>query len=132
MIFSAYGFVKVGEWKLEKGLKSGVTFKLHKFERERVVYAFVVHGEVKYVGVCDNTTTTLRDRMSRYRRWQGAGTNKRIAKKIKKCLKQGQSVKIFALKPTSTLQYKGLNVDLVKGLENPLIEKLKPEWNKQK
>jgi hypothetical protein len=69
--------------------------------------------------------------MSRYKDLQGAGTNKRIANKIKGCLERGKSVKIFVLKPESTLQYKGLNVDLVKGLENPLIEKLKPEWNIQ-
>jgi hypothetical protein len=63
---------------------------------------------------------------------QGAGTNERVANKIKECLEQGKVVKIFALKPESTLLYKGLNVDLIKGLENPLIEKLKPEWNIQR
>jgi len=70
--------------------------------------------------------------MSRYQSLQGAGTNKRIAYQIKDCLKQGKAVEIFMLKPEPTLQYKGLNVDLVKGLENPLIERLKPEWNIQK
>lgn len=129
MILSDYGFVEVGKWKLEKSLKSGVTFDLHNFEKERVVYAFVVDDETKYVGVCDITATTLRVRMNRYKRLQGATTNKRIANEIKGCLEQGKSVKIFALKPESTLQYKGLNIDLVKGLENTLIEKLKLEWN---
>ena len=70
--------------------------------------------------------------MSRYQGLQGAGTNERITKKIKDCLKRGKAIKIFVLKPESTLQYKGLNVDLVKGLENPLIGRLKPEWNIQK
>jgi hypothetical protein len=53
MILSEYGFVEVGEWKLKEGLRSGVTFDLHNFEKERVVYAFVVDDEAKYVGVCD-------------------------------------------------------------------------------
>jgi len=127
-----YGFVEVGEWKLKEGLRSGITFKLNNFQGERVIYAFVVEGEGKYLGVCENSTTTLRDRMGRYKSLQGAGTNERIARKIKDCLKHGKAVKIFALKPESTLQYKSLNIDLIKGLENPLIEKLRPEWNIQK
>ncbi|MHC1611594.1 MAG: GIY-YIG nuclease family protein [Candidatus Methanospirareceae archaeon] len=127
-----YGFVEVGKWKLKEHLKSGVAFELYSFKEERVVYAFVIDDEAKYIGVCDNTSTTLKNRMSRYQSLQGAGANERIANKIKDCLKRGKAVEIFALKPESTLQYKGLNVDLVKGLENPLIERLKPEWNIQK
>jgi len=118
--------------EVKKNLKSGITFKLDNFENERVIYAFVVEGEAKYIGVCENSTTTLRDRMGRYKSLQGAETNKRIARKIEDCLGRGKAVKIFALKPESILQYEGLNVDLVKGLENPLIEKLKPGWNIQK
>jgi len=132
MELNNYGFVEVGEWKLEESLKSGVTFELYNFKEERVGYAFVVADEVKYIGVCNNTSTTLKNRMSRYQGLQGAGTNKRIANKMKDCLKRGKAVKIFALKPESAFQYKGLNVDLIKGLENPLIDKLKPEWNIQK
>jgi len=127
-----YGFVEVGKWKLKERLKSGIAFELHRFKEERVVYAFVIDDEAKYIGICDNTSTTLKNRMSRYQSLQGAGTNERIADKIKDCLKRGKTIKIFALKPKSTLQYKGLNVDLVKGLENPLIKRLKPEWNIQK
>ena len=129
MILNNYGFVEVGKWKLKGSLKSGVTFELYEFGDERVIYAFVVEDAVKYIGVCENTATTLESRMGRYKNMQGAGTNERIVNKIKKCLKQGKSIKIFALKPKSTLQYKNLNIDLIKGLENPLIQKLKPEWN---
>jgi hypothetical protein len=127
-----YGFERVGEWKSDERSKSGITFELEKFKGNRVIYAFVVDSEVKYIGVCENTTTTLKDRMSRYKNLQGGGTNERIAKEIKTCLKQGKSVKIFALRPpASEYKYKDLNIDLVKGLENPLIEKLKPAWNIQ-
>ncbi|MFC1616763.1 hypothetical protein ACFL2K_00925 [Candidatus Margulisiibacteriota bacterium] len=127
-----YNFVKVGKWKLKDSLKSGVAFELFKFEEERVIYAFVADNKTKYIGICDNTNTTLKKRMSRYQGRQGSGTNERIANKIKDYLKQEKVVEILALKPESTLQYKGLNVDLVKGVENPLIEELKPEWNIQK
>jgi len=134
MELNNYGFSKVGEWGLEKNLKSGITFKLDKFMKERAIYAFVMNDETKYIGVCESSNTTLEDRMGRYKSLQGAGTNKRIAEKIRDCLKRERAVKIFALKPDLLLQfkYKDVNIDLVKGLENPLIEKLRPEWNIQK
>lgn len=139
MKLNNYGFVEVGEWKLAERLKSGIRFSLNKFEDERVIYAFVVNDETKYIGICEKSTTTLKDRMGRYKSLEGGSkgsgrksTNERIAIEIKDCLNHGKAVKIFALKQGSLIQYKGLNVDLVKGLENPLIEELKPEWNKQK
>lgn len=129
MKLSNYGFVKAGKWKLKNSLKSGIAFELYNFQNERVIYAFVVDNKVKYIGICENTRTTLKGRMERYQHFVGAGTNERIAGNIKKCLKQRKEVKILALKPKSELRYEGVYVDLVKGLENPLIEKLKPEWN---
>jgi len=132
MQLNNYGFAEVGEWRLKENLKSGITFQLNNFEKERVIYAFVVDGETKYIGICDSNTTTLKSRMNRYKNLQGAGTNERIAIEIRNCLKSGKAVRIFALKPPSSLDYKDLNVDLIKGLENPLIESLRPDWNIQK
>lgn len=131
MKLDRYGFVEVGFCELTDGLKHGVAFKLYKLREERVVYSFVVENKVNYIGVCDTTNTTLKKRMSRYQGQVGAGTNKRIANNIKNCLKLGKNVKIFALKPEASLKYMDLNVDLIKGLENPLIEQFDhPEWNK--
>jgi len=142
-----YGFVKVGRWKLNENIKSGIDFELMDFKEERVIYAFVVDGETKYIGICESSKTTLEGRMKKFRNLQGGGTNERIANEIKKCLEDGKTVEIFALKPELVVQYKGLEltiqhndvelviknkgleVDLVRGLEYPLIEKLNPEWN---
>jgi len=33
------------------------------------------------------------------------------------------------MKANSNLQFNGIDIDLVKGLENPLIQKEKPKWN---
>ena len=125
-----YDFVEVGKWSLKKTRKSGIAFELCRLEDERVIYAFVADSEMKYIGVCEKNTTTLKNRMNRYQGLQGGSTNKRIANEIKDHLKQGKPVKIFALKPGTSCRYKDLNADLVRGLENPLIEKLKPKWNK--
>ena len=132
MKLSKYGFIEVGKWKLKKKIKSGITFEINKLEKERVIYAFVVKNKVKYVGICQNRKTTLKERMKRYKNMQGAGTNERVAKEIKSHLSKKESVKIFALKPKPEKKYKDLPIDLVKGLENPLIKKLKPEWNIQR
>jgi hypothetical protein len=125
------GFMHVGTWSLYRNNKSGISFTLNSLRDQRVVYAFVVDDDIKYIGVCDNTSTTLADRMSRYKNMQGTGTNKRIAERIQDCLIHGRSVRIFALLPQTPVQYCGVPVDLVKGLENPLIRLLTPQWNIQ-
>ena len=132
MILNNYGFTEVGKWELKEDTKSGITFSLTDYEDDRVIYAFVVDEEVKYIGVCESNTTTLKEKMNKYENLQG--DSKRIAGKIKECLTQGKDVNIFALRQElgCLFEYKGLTVDLLKGIENPLIEELKPEWDKEK
>lgn len=119
MILESYGFVEVGEWYLSN---SDLKLRLDKLADKRVVYAFVVNDEVRYVGICDYPKTTLKDRMESQR------YNKNMPCLIKAALKQNKAVRIFALAPKES-GYKDLKVDLVRGLEYPLINRLKPEWN---
>jgi hypothetical protein len=123
------GFKPVGHWEIDEKLKSSVRYIIYLHKKDRVVYSFCVDGELKYIGVCDNTSTCLIDRMKRYKGMVGEGTNKRVILKIKDCLMENHEVTIWALKPEGELTYKDIRVDLVKGLENPLIQKFKPEWN---
>ena len=83
------GFVEAGACTLDPVLKSGVRFTLHRHQADRVIYAFSVGDEVKYIGVCDNTKTCFSDRMSRYQGIMGAGTNKRVVGYIKAALGGG-------------------------------------------
>jgi len=129
MNLSNFGFQEVGKCTLDKGLKSGVRFHVVEMRDDRVIYAYIVDGGVKYIGICDSIGITLRDRMSRYQGMTGNGTNLKIALLIKGCLQHGKVVKILAWKPDTEIGFKGLKVDLVKGLENPLIQELRPEWN---
>jgi len=131
MKLSDYNFIEVGEWELNSKDETKITFKLEKFEKARVIYAFVVEDQVKYIGICEASTTSLKDRMNKYKYLQGGSTNKKIAKEIRKHLEKGKIVKIFALNPSEDLKYKGLKIDLVRGLEYPLIETFQPKWNKQ-
>jgi len=77
------------------------------------------------VSICDADTTTLKMRMARYRARQGSGTNERVADDILRSLMARKAVTIHALLPGDQgCRYKGVSVDLVKGLENPLIREL--------
>lgn len=121
-----YDFEEVGRWHIDYRIKSGINFHITK--NERVIYAFEVNGEVKYIGICEKTT--LGDRLKEYK-YQTTTSEAHIANEIKKYLDLKKDVKIYALKPKSECKFKDLDVDLIKGLENPLINKFKPEWNRR-
>jgi len=124
MVLESYGFMEAGEWDLSERHKSKVEARLSRLADERAVYAFVVDNEVKYVGICDSPNTLLKDRMSSQR------FNKKMPDLIRAALGQKRAVKIFALKPEK-VEHKGLRVDMVRGLEYPVIERLEiPEWNR--
>ena len=130
MILKRYGFTRVGKWMINRGIRSGISFQIDSLKNERVIYSFVINKETKYIGICENRKTHLIARMNRYKSMQGSGTNEHIAKRIKKALQEKKTVEIYALNPQPSKHYKGLNVDLVKGLENPLIAKIRPKWNR--
>jgi hypothetical protein len=123
------GFAEAGTCALDARLKSGVRFQVKRCAKDRVIYAFAVNGVVKYVGVCDNSGTCFANRMSRYQGMMGAGTNKRIAGYMRQVLAEGAQVAILVWRPAQKFVVGQLPVDLVKGLENPLISLARPEWN---
>jgi hypothetical protein len=125
------GFVKAGSCSLEPSLKSGVRFTVSSHRKDRVLYAFAVDGQVKYIGSCDNAGTCFGSRMSRYQGIMGAGTNKRVVELVSSALAKGACVDLLVWKPVDEFSVHGLKVDLIKGLENPLIQRAKPEWNIQ-
>ena len=128
MFLSEYGFVEAGEWLLSDGPRSGIDFRLNALKHERVIFAFVVNGDARYIGICEGSEVTLRDRMDRFKNLVGAGANERVAVEIRKALEAGGRVKILAFRPPA-MQYKGLEVDLVFGLKYPLIRAVSPTWN---
>ena len=67
--------------------------------------------------------------MGRYENKVGGSTNKRICELIQQSLATGRSVEIMALKPEASFEFAELKVDLVKGLENPMIQWADPQWN---
>ena len=128
----AYGFILAGFWRLDSQTKGGARCFLHALQRERVAYSFTVDGSVMYLGICESSTTTLSDRMSRYQNLTGAGTNERIVGLINSELTRGKEVCIYALKPAVKPSYHDVDLDCVKGIENPLIQRFDPPWNKRR
>lgn len=55
-------------------------------------------------------------------------SNARFVKLIKNTLSEGHVVSIYAMKPESGPQHSSLDVDFIKDLEFPLIERLTPSW----
>lgn len=125
------GFIHVGKWHLYDHSKAGVRFSLNSLQRERVIYAFVLDHNIMYLGICDSSSTTLTDRMNRYQNMVGGGTNERIIGLIRTALAEGANAHIYALRPGSIPAYGGIDIDCVKGMENPLIRRFKPPWNKR-
>lgn len=82
-----------------------------------------------YVG---KTTKTLKERLYGY---QNPGstqfTNIRGNAEILKALRAGKNVEIFALPDNGLLKYGGFLLDLAAGLEDSIINELKPAWNKR-
>lgn len=131
-----FGFEKAGRCELSNNYVSGVDIILNQFKEERVIYCFVVDDTIKYIGICKGQNRTLNMRMKKYRsradhQKNNKGTSLEIIKKIKKCLEEDKIVEIFAHKPPNNYHYKNFEIDLVRGLEYPLIEKFRASlWNK--
>ncbi len=120
------GFRRVGRW-----LRDGAQLRyelIAEQDAEKVLYAFVTSDAVLYVG---KTTQPLRKRMYGY---QNPGptqrTNIRCHGLLVDLIRDGSSVEIHVLPDDGSLQYRGHSISLAAGLEDSLIAKVNPPWNK--
>jgi hypothetical protein len=121
------GFEAVGEWHLD-GESLAYTLSQHGAERN-ILYSFVVGGEVMYLG---KSTQTLKQRMNGYRNpGPTQSTNIGDHAAIRKVLRQGGIVQILVFVQKEAMVYRGIPVNLAAGLEDPLIARFKPAWNKR-
>lgn len=119
------GFQRAGRWLL-KGDELALEL-LSLMDRQNVLYAFVSGKTVKYVG---KTTQTLQRRMFGYQKPnQDQRTNWRNRLAIVDLLKRGEPVEILALADNGLLRYGSFHLNLAAGLEDSIIQIVKPEWN---
>lgn len=117
------GFARVGTWQLSA---AGVGIALDgKAEDLAGVYVYVVDGEVRYVG---SAQRGLHGRFQRYIKTKTMRTSARIRGRIIECLTKSSVVEVYTLSPPA-LDWLGLPVDLVTGLEEGLIRSMKGLWN---
>jgi hypothetical protein len=118
------GFTRLGAWLLDK---SGRIALDTPAPRDAGVYAFVVDGLVKYVGV---SRAGIRSRMSNYRLGQtGQKTSARVHLIINEHATAGKMVEVYVAMPPP-LEWNGLPVITSAGLEAGLIKMIQPPWNK--
>jgi hypothetical protein len=120
------GFVEAGSWSLVDE-QPQVNLTQHR-EVRPALYALVEDDTIMYVG---KSMHTLRQRMKHL---QTPGltqpTNRRNCANIASSLGAGLSVKVFVLVCGDTpVEYRGIQVDLAAGLQEPLIAMFRPAWN---
>jgi hypothetical protein len=119
------GFRRAGRWELRDGELALELLDLT--DHQNVLYAFVSGTSVKYVG---KTTQTLQRRMLGYLRPnQNQRTNWRNRIAIVDLLKRGKTIEILALADPGLFRYGSFHLNLAAGLEDSIIQVVKPEWN---
>jgi hypothetical protein len=136
------GFQSVGYWEPHPAKTDNLMYALRTAApHPHTLYAFVMDGEVKYVG---KTTRTLAARMEDYMRGpnehprshkksvpspKAPSTNARVGRSILEALRQGSMVEIYALPDVELHHYGDFHLNLAAGLEDSIIAVLDPEWN---
>lgn len=120
------GFKLVGHWIIKD---EKIFPQIHSFNHEKnILYAFIVLDEVKYIG---KSSQSLSDRLKGYiNPGKTQHTNIRNNAKIKEILSTQNNVSIYVFTAGSQ-NYKGFNLSLAAGLEDSIIETIKPKWNKR-
>lgn len=120
------GFEEVGSWILTDNL---LTCRLIKHGSEcEILYAFVLQGEVLYIG---KSVQTLKSRLYGYEK-PGPTQRTNIAsnEKLRTILAKVPSVQIFTLVVREPVLFRGVPLNVAAGLEDSLIKRLKPKWNR--
>lgn len=124
-ILKEIGFVLAGEWTLED---DKIDFKLtnHGIATD-ILYAFESGNVLYYIG---KTTKTLESRMKQYRKpGPTQSTNIRINGRIHDLLAHTNEVNIHVLINDKKCKHGEYIISLAAGLEDILIEELKPKLN---
>lgn len=119
------GFEHAGRWSITQD-RLRLTLDRNG-ERTPALYAFVVDGEIKYVG---KTARLLRTRLQGYATpGPTQATNRRIYALLCEAVAKNQLVEIWSLVEWEPCFHRTLPLDVPAGLESTLIDRLKPTWN---
>lgn len=120
------GFRRIGEWKLDADVLSCAIDD--PLPGSRVLYAFVEGQQVLYIG---KSVRTLQKRLQGYARpGHSQRTNLRANALIRETLGSERRVEVYAFVDPAEMTYAGMPVNLAAGLEDGLIDSIRPPWNK--
>lgn len=126
------GFKDAAQWEIEDARRLRdvgddpqvwAEMKGHK----NALYAFCVAGVVLYIG---KTARTIDKRFVGYRDpGKTQATNRKCHNNIRKRLEDGKTVRIMVLPDKTSLHWGAFQINLAAGLEDALVERIKPELN---
>lgn len=122
------GFQCCGQWEPTEA--GGIRITLNQYASStNALYAFVSKGEVLYIG---KTTQQLRRRLYGYQNPRSSqATNLRGNAAISAALQIGKLIQVYVLPDHGLLRFGGFHLNLAAGLEDSLINDLRPAWNKR-
>ncbi len=122
------GFRPIGHWYEERGK---LKFNQRKMqENSPAMYSFVAGERVMYVG---ETSQTLAKRLYFYANpGLTQSTNIRLNAILLRSLLEGSPVEIFGYYCVVPTKVGIFDLDMAAGLEDAIIQKLQPHWNKRK
>jgi hypothetical protein len=130
-ILKEWKFNLIGEYFLNDAGEVDIKSNVNKVsERKRLVYLFDVENKVMYVG----STKRGYKRQLRYH----SNINKKhklrkVHSGIKEVLDSGEKVHIYArIFENIEMEFEGLSLNPFLAYEEALIERLDPDWNKEK
>jgi len=122
------GFRCCGQWKATE--LGGIRISLNEHASStNALYAFVSKDEVLYIG---KTTQQLRKRLYGYQNPRNTQTtNIRGNAAIVAALAESHLIEVYVLPDHGLLRFGGFHLNLAAGLEDSLINDLRPTWNKR-
>jgi hypothetical protein len=124
-ILTEIGFAHAGRWALQD---NDLVFDIGDLSQASpALYAFVIKGDIKYVG---KTARTLSERLYGYRKpGPSQRTNIKVEAKIKSCLRADEAVEIYAYHDPNAVKVGRFQLNMAAALEDDIIRQLQPEWN---
>jgi hypothetical protein len=107
------GFQNVGEWLMKEG--AAVAEYQSSDDLSEALIAYVVGDSVMYISRSINVKQ---------------GVTNRLARAIRSALSTQRSVHIYALTRWDAVEHQGIRVNVAAGLEEELIERMQPPWNR--
>lgn len=121
------GFRPVGVWHIgEMGLD--FTIESASKNKKQSLYAFVSGDEILYLG---KSTGLFVGRLRGYRRpGSSQPTNTRINPQLFQMIQSKKEILIYHFECTEELRFRGVPLNVAAALEDELIARISPQWNK--